>query len=438
MNALDVVYALGGAALAPVWARKARGGWRERIGHVEKLPAPAPGARRLLIHGVSVGEINALRELVPMLAESEQGGGARTEVVVCAGTDTGLARAQALFGARHAVRRYPLDFSASVARFLDAVQPHAVALCELEVWPNFIGACSARAVPVAVINGRLSERSFRGYRRLRPVLGRTFARLALAAAQDEAYRERFVAMGVEPARARVTGTMKWDTVKISADAQADAHEMAAGADELARALGIDRARPLIVAGSTGPGEEALLHEACPPGVQLLCAPRKPERFDEAARALPGCTRRSWSRPGPGGASRRPGGALALPTSRARFLLDTIGELRSAYALADVAIVGRSFGAQHGSDPIEPVALGRATVIGPAHSDFATIVGALRRAGGIEVVSAGELRRALTELLENPARRERLARNGRACVREQQGATRRHAQLLLELLHGSKG
>ncbi|MCU0689273.1 MAG: hypothetical protein MUE97_05995 [Phycisphaerales bacterium] len=464
MNALDVAYFAAVLGLAPVWMRKGRAGWRERRGFVEPIgPKPgggestgevasgdAAGARRprVMLHGVSVGEVNALRDVVPRLVGGVGGargtGGAGADVLVTASTDTGLARAVEVFatprvvggegvgvgGALAHVRRYPLDFSACVARFLDATRPDVVALCELEVWPNFIAACAARGIPVCVINGRLSERSFRGYRRGRWALRKTFATLAFAAVQDEAYAERFVHMGVPRERVRITGSMKWDTAKISTGP-------VPGAAELAVALGIDRTRPLIVAGSTGPGEEALLHEACPPGVQLLCAPRKPERFDEAAAALPGCVRRSHVELGT--ASMRPASLpRSLGTHRARFLLDSIGELRMAYSLADIAVVGRSFVNLHGSDPIEPIALGRPTLIGPRYGDFSTIVEALRAAGGLSVASSGELRVALQQLLDQPATRARMAERGRACIAANVGATARHAEMIMELVRGGAG
>ena len=406
MNSLDALYALGAVALAPVWARKARGGWRERFGHLGTLP-PATKPR-LLLHAVSVGEVNTLRSLVPMLAE-------RLDVVVSAGTDTGLARARTLFAEPGAARvvRYPLDFSASVRRFLEAVRPAAVGLVELELWPNFVAECGRRGIPVGVINGRLSERSFRGYRRVRPFIGRSFAALRFAAVQDEAYAERFRAMGVPPDRVIITDSMKWDSVPSDT--------AVAGADELAAALGIDRARPLIVAGSTAQGEEALLHAACPPGVQLLCAPRKPERFDEAARDLPGCVRRT---------ARRAGRGPANPS--ARFLLDTLGELRAAYALADIVVIGRSFGRLYGSDPIEPAALAKPVLIGPAHRDFESPVAALRAAGGLLVVPREGLPAVLAELLADAPRRERMGQAARECVERHRGATARHAALLHDL------
>jgi len=403
MNALDVAYGVGALILSPVWARKARSGWTERLGHVLALGRKKPGKPRVVLHAVSVGEVNALRELVPMLRP-------HAEVVVATTTDTGLARAKALFEPGGPVLRYPLDFSSSVRRFMDAVDPDFVGLVELEVWPNFVAECVARSVPVGVINGRLSDRSIKGYRRIRRWIGPAFEALAFAAAQNEDYAARFREMGTPPERVSATGSMKWDTALVANDAP--------GSAELARALGIDRTKPLIVAGSTAEGEEALLHAACPDGVQLLCAPRKPERFDEAAAGLPGCVRRSERASGVGDAGA------------SRFLLDTLGELRAAYALADVAVIGRSFGSLGGSDPIEPIGLGRATLIGPSHRNFESIVGTLRAAGAIRVVPADGLGMALRDLLADAAARAEMARHGRACIAAQRGATRRHADMIL--------
>ncbi len=419
MNSLDLAYAVGAVLLSPAWARKARGGWAERFGKLAPLPAAAPGRPRILLHAVSVGEVNALRGLVPLLR-------AHAEVVVAAATDTGLIRARELFGdqapggggERGPVVRYPLDFSQAVGRFLDAVRPDAVGLVELEVWPNFIAACRRRGIPVGVINGRLSERSFKGYRRIRRWIGRSFASLAFAAVQDEAYAERFLAMGAPVERVTITGSMKWDAASLTDDVPAAA--------QLARDLGVDRARPLIVAGSTAGDEEALLHAACPPGAQLLCAPRKPERFDDAAQALPGCVRRSRA----GALAGSGGGAAGRPADR--FLLDTIGELRAAYALADVVVMGRSFGRLYGSDPIEPAALGKPVLIGPAYKDFDSIVRTLAEARALEIVSRESLAARLAALLADPPRRAEMAQRARACILANQGATARHARLLMNM------
>lgn len=416
MKPLDVAYAFAALLTAPFWAKKTRGDWRGRFGHTAELPPASPSRPRILLHAVSVGEVNAIRGLVAQLTP-------HAEVVVSVGTDTGFHRARMLFAAdtipepeRAHVVRYPLDFSWSVRRFLQSVKPTAVGLVELELWPNFIRECVHRSIPISVINGRLSERSFRGYRRFRFFLGRFFRMLHTAAVQDAIYAERFIAMGVAPERCVVTDTMKWDSVSITDDVP----EAAA----LARVMGIDRSRLLIVAGSTAEDEEAMLHAACPPGVQLLCAPRRPDHFDDAAAAMPGCLRRSTT--------KDTDAPPVMTGDCSRFLLDTIGELRAAYALADVVVIGRSFGTLYGSDPIEPIALGKPALIGPSYSDFRTIVQAFLRGNGIRVVTRNELPRVLTDLLENPDRRAELARRGRDCIRAHQGATARHAKLLLNM------
>lgn len=420
MGALvDAAYLIGMTAASPLWGwrmfsrGKHRTDWAARLGQGCALPAPGAGGR-LLIHAVSVGEVNAARGLVESMA-------ARGDVVLCVTTDTGFARAMQLFGQRIPVVRYPFDAGFAVQRFLDRVQPTAVALMELELWPNFMQSCTVRHIPVCVVNGRLSARSFKRYRLARGVLRPMFAQVHQVAAQTQDYADRFVAMGVPADRVCVTGTMKWDTAQVA--------DTVDGAEQLASDLGIDLSRPLVVAGSTAPGEEALLQSAVPEGVQLLCAPRKPEWFDAAAAALPGCARRSRGECG---------------SQTGRFLLDTIGELRKAYALATVVVVGRSFGTLHGSDMMEPVALGKATVIGPRHGDFQDTADKLVQAGGLRVTSASELVRDLSALLNDAATRGEMVAAGRAVIAREQGATARHAALLGKVLssaghlHGTIG
>ena len=399
---LDAAYTLLVAATAPWWMRKKRSGWAERLGKIG--PLPAKRRPRLLIHAVSVGEVN----LTPPLVRRLRG---TVEPVVSVSTDTGIARARALYADTCPVVRYPLDSTRAVRRFLDAVDPDAVALAELELWPQFVAECGRRDIPVAVINGRLSARSFRGYRMGRFFIGRTFRRLAFAAVQDDAYAERFRAMGVPADRIHVAGTMKWDSAQVL--------EHVEGAERLAADLGIDRTRPLLVAGSTAPGEHELLHRATPPGVQLLCAPRKPEWYDQAADALPGCVRRSTPK-------------ASAPAS-SRFLLDSIGELRMAYDLADVVVIGRSFVDLYGSDPMEPAALAKPIVIGPAVDDFRAAVETMERAGAIVRTTPESLAPDLAALFADPQRRADLGARARQCVLDNQGATERHAALLLEMM-----
>jgi len=415
----DLLYALGALGAGPILAWELlrtgewRPDWRGRFGKTTPLP---PDSRpTVLLHGVSVGEVNATRELVARLT-SEAAPPVR--VVVSATTNTGFDRARALYGGTFPVVRFPFDFSWMVGRFLDAIRPDVVGLVELEVWPNLALACRDRGIPLVVVNGRLSDASFRRYRRVRPFLGSIFRSLGAVGAQTEEYAERFRSLGVPADRITVTDNMKWDTVRIV--------DAIPGAQELGRAMGIDPDRPLVVAGSTGPGEEALLLDGKPDGVQLMLVPRKPERFEEVARLASGIVRRS----------QRPDGTTGPPAREDLYLLDTMGELTKAYSLADLAVVGRSFVPLGGSDPIEAVALGKPTLIGPYHENFREVVSAFQTAGGIRV-SERPMEDARI-LLDDPESRRRMGEAGREVVRTRQGATERNARLVYALLEVSRG
>lgn len=408
-NLRDLAYGVGVTLTAPVWGLsllrtgKWRTDWAGRYGHAE--PLTAHDGRTLLFNAVSVGEVSLLRGLIEQLVARDPS----LRIVIAATTNTGFRRATELYAQRHTVVRYPLDFSWAVARFLDRIKPDLVATVELEVWPNFVDACAKRNIPVCVINGRLSERSFKGYRKIKSLIGPSFAKLAFAAVQTQAYAERFRTMGVKDVR--VADTMKWDTATIEDDV--------AGSSQLASELGVDLYKPIVVAGSTGPGEDRLLIDALPAGTQLIIAPRKPEWFDAAAAAAPGCVRRTEGKPGQG------------PI----YLLDTIGELRQAYALANVVVIGRSFLGLYGSDIMEPAALGKPVIIGPHHSDFTESVNALRDAGGLVVTDNPA--HAIRELLDNPDKAQALAQAGRGVIRSRQGSTARHADMILDMLAPSK-
>lgn len=407
MNALDLVYMPLAILSAPLWARKKRGGWSERFGHVGPMLSERWGTTDkpvVMLHAVSVGEVNALRALVPLLVDE-------STVVISTTTDTGLARAQSIFGETCEVVRYPLDCSWMVKRFLGTINPDVVGLVELEVWPNFVKACKSRGIPVGLINGRLSARSFKGYKRFRAILGGTFKRLDFACMQDEAYAQRVRYMGAE--NVQVVGTMKWDAVEVFGPIPDPSSE----AMVLSEELGLDLSKPIVVAGSTAEGEEVLLDRVCPAGAQLVCAPRKVDRFDEAAGVMPGCTRRSSGESKP----------------NSRFVLDTIGELSTLYELADVVVIGRSFFGLYGSDPLEPVALGKPVLIGPAYSDFENQVEVLLIEDGIEVVDRDGLGDRIYALLKDPARRVQLGDNARQCVGRHQGASKAHRDLLLNLI-----
>ncbi|MDP7574219.1 MAG: glycosyltransferase N-terminal domain-containing protein [Phycisphaerales bacterium] len=407
---VDMVLLLAAAATALWWVPRmiARGrhrtDWRGRFGHAEALPPP-PAGGRVVLHAVSVGEVGAIRGLVDALAAKQD-----MDIVIASTTDTGVARANELFGDRHAVVRWPLDFSWAVKRFLKAVQPTVVGLVELEVWPNATAICKARGIPTVVVSGRLSDRSHRRYRWIRSLVRPMFRRLAAVGAQSREIADRFVDLGAAKERVHVVGNLKWDSVQL---ADGDSEHT----NRLAMDLGIDQSKPIVVGGSTAPGEEAMLREACPEGVQLLCAPRRPEWWDEAAEVLAPCVRRSSGESGRKGTSR--------------FLLDTIGELGWAYGFADVVVVGRSFGDLHGSDPVEPIARGAATVIGPAVSDFKNTIDVLVAGGGLIQCLPEQLSSTLHDLLANPKVRDELVQQGQRVIHEQQGATARCVALLLE-------
>lgn len=393
----DLAYVALAILALPRLLAKDRGDWPARFGKGE--PLPPPDRPRVLLAAVSVGEVNLLRGIVPELGD--------VDVVIASTTDTGHARAAELFGQTRPVLRYPIDFSWSVRRFLDRVRPDAVALVELELWPGFLEACERRRIPVVVINGRMSDRSAPRYRRFRVVTGGWFRRLAIVAAQDERSAERFRDAGARDVR--VTGNMKWDAAGAAPDE--------AAVRETAERLGIARSRPVVVAGSTAPDEVSLIHEAVGDRAQLIVAPRRVEWFEGAAAQLPGCAR--WSRPGEGASGRA--------------LLDVIGRLPAAYALADVVIIGRSFGDLYGSDPMEPASLGRPVLIGPAHADFVSSVEALREAGGLRVVGRSELAAALGELLTDAERRRAMGRAARDAAERLRGASARNAAIIREAI-----
>jgi 3-deoxy-D-manno-octulosonic-acid transferase len=415
----DLVYLAIAILTSPFWlyrllsTGKWRTDWAGRFGRVKI--APPDGRPTILIHAVSLGEVNLTRQLVKRLEAITN-----WRIVIASTTNTGFARATELYAAKHAVVRSPLDFSFAVRRFLRAVKPDMVALVELEVWPNFVRLSRKLGAPVCVINGRISERSYKRYRLIAPLLRPTFRQLH-AAAQTKDYANRFVAMGVPADRVQVLDTMKWDTAQVVDPTTFP------GAAQLAAAMGIDRTRPLIVAGSTAPGEDKLIIDGCPPHAQLLLAPRKPEWFDDVARLAPA--------PAPGMVrrTRHPDGATRPVDGQRFFLLDTVGELRKAYALADVAIVGRSFGKLYGSDMMEPIGLGKPTVIGPRYGDFADVMAAFLEADAIVVTdNPGQ---AAAELLADPQRSRELAERGRRVILSRQATqpTERHASLLKELM-----
>jgi len=385
------------------WTKKLRTDWRARFG--EGLVHPRTERPRVLIHGVSVGEVNAVRGLVARLAADRL----RPEIFVSATTETGFKRAESLFASKHQVIRTPIDFTFAMRHWFDRVQPDLLVLVELELWPNMTRVAEMRGIPVVVVNGRLSDRSIRRYRRIHRFVRGMFERATIVLAQNRASADRFAELG--SSEVLVSGNMKWDSVEICDEVP--------GSAQLRSELGIPKGVPLVVAGSTEPGEEVLLRNALPEGARLLIAPRKPEWFDGVASNLPDCVRRSKKEQG--------------NAETKYFVLDTIGELRMAYALADLVVMGRSFGKLYGSDPIEPASLGKPVVIGPRVADFRDVVEAFVARGGIVQVDGAALAATLADLVADPRKRAEIAYRARETIRREQGGTARTAEVLLALL-----
>jgi 3-deoxy-D-manno-octulosonic-acid transferase len=412
-------------------------GLAERAGSLPKLDA---GGRRVVwLHCVSVGEAQAARPLVRALLEEHP----RVALVVSTTTLTGQRVAREVFGGQaERVFYFPFDWAWSVRRALRALKPSAVLVMETELWPRFFRECRRRGVPVALVNGRISEKSFGRYKLVRPFIRRVLADLTLAAAQSEADAGRLVALGLAPERVRVTGNVKFDI---------EEPESRPLTEELRRRFDLNGDRPLVLAASTHAPEERVLLEAfkllttsAESGAhaprtsgpskrpRLLVAPRHPERFNEVA-ALLEASRFTWARRG---AARAESDAACDV-----ILLDSIGELRAVYALAEVVFVGGSVAPVGGHNVLEPALEARAVVTGPHTSNFKTIVAALLERGALvqlphasdEEESARSLARALRELLEDGGKRRDLGARARAVLEQNRGATARTVELLAPLI-----
>ena len=427
INAYDIAYALGGALTAPFWLakpstrKKVLQALRQRMGDQRTRQANAPA---IMVHAVSLGEINATRMMVRLLSESRPD----LQFIISTTTKTGWERGQELYGTNPRVTliRYPLDFTSAVSRVLDGLRPDVVVLMELEVWPNFVRQCERRGIPVVLVNGRLTAGSFRNYHLGGPLVKKMFRRLAGICAQEQTYADRFIALGAVPDRVQVTGTMKFDTAQVA--------ETIDGADELAEAVNLHPAsEPIWVCGSTGPGEEVLLLQiyrkllSGHPRLRLVLVPRKPERFDEVADLIRAqgfeLIRRSQS-------------AISNPRSTTAVVLgDTMGELRKFYSLADVVFVGRTLldlgSRQHGSDMIEPAALAKPVIVGPFTGNFAEVMNCFRRAGAIcEIQSSDQLGAQVDSMLKEPQRADRIGQAAQEVVRREHGATARNVAVIM--------
>lgn len=376
---------------------------RERLGHgLGRLPrASRP---RILVHGVSVGEVKAARSLVALFAEHHP----EFEVVLSSTTNTGLEMAHTLYPAHLAVR-FPADLSWVVRRFLGALDPTLVILVELEVWPNFLRACNREGRAVAVVNGRITRDSHGRYLAFRRWLPE-FNRISLFCVQSAEYARRFGMLGIEGERVCVTGNVKFDGLRVGPlDASGD----------LVRFVSGTGGAQVLVAGSTHEPEELLVARAArrvAPRARLVLVPRHPDRVEELGARL-----------------REAGFATQRLTELRRgtpvdpgqpLVVDTIGELERVYALADLVFVGGSLVPHGGQNMLEPAAQGKAVLFGPHTDNFDQEAALLLAAGACrKVADAAELERELARLLADAAERERMGRAGMEAVAAQRGATR---------------
>ncbi len=404
-----------------------REGLIQRLGNVPAHVLSAVRGRRVVwVHAVSVGEVLAASRLIGGL---EAALGEDFRVVISTTTRTGQALARDRFGAER-VFYMPLDFAFAVRSYVNALKPVALILMENELWPRMLHECAGRHVPVAVVNARISDRSFARAMRIQSVWGRVMRKPALWLAQSEDDALRLVIVGVRAESVQVAGNMKYDI----------------RAPQQSRIAGLIRqaakGRPIIVAGSTVegvPSEEKLVIEAWEQRLQhqanalLVLAPRHPERFQTVESLLQAhryAKASAWANQG----NDNP----VAPSTIDVVLVDTIGDLAAVYAIADVAFVGGSLVKRGGHNPLEPAQFGVPVVIGPSFENFRDIVATMHEADGIRIVKdSDELETALVELLANREQAKAIGERGRKVLEQQQGATARTVKALVAMMQGAK-
>ncbi|HEX5759664.1 MAG TPA: 3-deoxy-D-manno-octulosonic acid transferase, partial [Thermoanaerobaculia bacterium] len=405
-------------------ARRGRHYLETLPGRLGRAPAGGDDAEPggLWLHAVSVGEVAVAATLAKALA-------AALPLVVTTVTPTGQARARDAFAGRAAVAYLPFDLGFAVRRFFDRFAPGALVLVEGDYWPLVLAEARRRGVPVAVVNGRVGDRSYRRMRRLAPLAGRLLAGVDLFGVQDPEDRRRLIALGVAKERVRVTGNLKFEAPEpgLAPELAAQVRHSAAG-------------RAVLLAGSTMPGEEEKVlaaFERAGGGARalLVLAPRHPERWDEVDRTLAAWADRQGARVAR--RSRLEGSPplrapLAPPLSV--LLLDTLGELAGLYRLASAAFVGGTLVDTGGHNPLEPARFGVPIAAGPSLHNFRDVAERFDRAGAWRrVADAAELGEAWRGWLDDPAEAERQGQRGRALVQANRGARARTLELLAPIL-----
>jgi len=400
---------LGFAFAAPFFLWRGRGtnrytaNFKERFG---ALPVylNVDSDRSIWIHAVSVGEVLASRILVEPLKKRFPKHRIFLSTSTVAGNAVARQRVHGIDGLFYA----PFDFPSPVRKVLDTLQPDLLVIVETELWPNLIHEAHARGTKIALVNGRISPRSYPRYRRIRGLLRGTLSKVDAFFMQAEPHAERIRDMGAPEARVKVTGNLKFDAL-----------DTARPKERLARLILSDPTRPIVVAGSTVPGEEEIVLKALQiarekvPNLGLVLAPRHPDRFADAFAIVEAagfrCVRRTDLEPG----QWKAGDVL---------LLDTLGELASVFSLATVGFVGGSLVPQGGHNVLEVSASGVPVLTGPNVQNFQEIANEFHREGALVFVKdAAELGREMVSFVTDKARRDDVGGKGRALIEPNRGA-----------------
>ncbi|MEQ8208639.1 MAG: 3-deoxy-D-manno-octulosonic acid transferase [Lacipirellulaceae bacterium] len=405
-----------------LWAAWRHGKYREGFG--EKLLGSVPkrlGNRPCLwLHAVSVGEVNLLETLIDEIQTRSD----KFDICISTTTKTGFDLARKKYGS-HTVFYCPLDFSWAVHRAMQRVRPTALILAELELWPNLINAAKQHGAKVAIVNGRLSERSHRGYQRVAQLIAPVLRQIDLIAVQDETTAERFLSLSAKSNSVMTTGSLKFDGVETE---RKNPRTL-----ELAKLAGVEETDVVFLAGSTQAPEEEVALEAFQdlspqfPNLRLILVPRHPQRFEEVAGLLQQ-SGMPWQR-------RSLLKDQDSTNHDAKVLLvDTIGELSVWWGTAQIAFVGGSFGNREGQNMLEPAAYGAAVSFGPRTRNFRDIVSLLlANDGAIVLQEPSEMETFVQRCLENPQWAAELGNRSQKTVLSHQGATTKTVDLLLELL-----
>lgn len=416
------LYARAAAALAPFAPRllekRARRGKEDRARIAERFgiaSRPRPDGALIWLHGASVGETISVLPLVEMLTERG------FSMLVTSGTVTSAAVMEKRLPAGAFHQYMPLDAPPFVNRFLDHWQPDAALIAESELWPNVIDAAHHRTIPVTIVNGRMSERSFKRWQKSPAVIRAILSRIDMCLAQSSGDAARFAALGA--ATVQMPGNLKFDSPPPPADARM-LHELSA-------AIG---GRPLWLAASTHRAEEDIILDAHRrvaaeiPGLLTFIVPRHPERGAELAEMA--------KKMGLSAALRSAHDDLTSATGI--YIADTIGEMGLFFRLAPLVLMGGSLIPHGGQNPIEPAKLGAALLHGPHMFNFAEAIALLAGTGGAQMIGdADALARTVTGLLTDPQKMQAMGQAAQASMARQAGATARTVDAILQLLKDRK-